>query len=540
MRALTEEKSVRLPLQDRGLSPAPGVTPSPMPRSSLTEKLALFALAALIIYATARNICHALVRPLWYDEICTLLIAQQKHLSMLWQAVVHGADGQPLAFYLLERAAAAFIRNENLAYRGVSILGFAVTLLCLFVAIRTRKGAAIALVCAAVPLATILFDMLAVEARGYSLLVACIAFALVCYQRVPARRWVILLGLSLVLAESFHYFAAFAFLPFFLAEAAHYGMTRQLRRGVWIALLSGFVPLACFWPVLSAFQKYFGPHIWSKPTLEGALGSYSWYFLTPEENPGLYLAAIAGVAVLFTMLAAVRKTSRGERLAGAPVHELALVLGLLSLPLLGFGVAALAHSGMIAKYMVPSLLGFPLALGFTLPRLRRWGFFLPAVSAAVLLYLIVPQERQFWSDYDGQFISPAAFVEDFVTAGGHPDLPVVVSDAHDFLQLQHYCDPAWQKRFVSVIDPEQSVVYTGNDSADKQLALLRQYTSLPIYDFQPFLAEHPAFLVYSSGGGLEGDWWPGRLKEDGFKLQNVSVRPRELNDYFHRVVLVTR
>jgi hypothetical protein len=494
----------------------------------------------LVIYATVRNICHALVRPLWYDEICTLLIAQQKHLSVLWQALARGADSHPLAFYLLERSAAVFIRNENLAYRGVSILGFAIILLCLFVAVRTRKGAAIALVCTAVPLATILFDMLAVEARGYSLLVACIALAFVCYQRVSARRWVILLGLSLVLAESLHYFAVFAFLPFFLAEAAFYSLTRQLRRGVWLALLSGFVPLAISWPILSAMQKYYGPYIWSKPTLELALGSYSWFFLTPESDPGLYLAAIAGVAVLFTMLAAVRKISRGERPAGAPVHELTLVLGLLSLPLVGFAAAAFSHSGMTAKYMVPSLIGFPLALGFTLPTPRRRGFLLPAAIAALLLFMIVPQERQFWADYNGQFASPAASVEEFVTAGGHADLPVVVSDAHDFLQLQHYCDPAWQKRFVSVLDPTQAVVYTGNDTADKQLALLRRYTNLPIYDFQPFLAEHPAFLVYSSGGGLGGDWWPGRLKKDGFKLQNVSVRPRETNDYFHRVVLVTR
>ncbi|HXR32551.1 MAG TPA: hypothetical protein VN830_02495 [Verrucomicrobiae bacterium] len=512
----------------------------PAPRSPFAEMLALFALAALVVYATARNICHALVKPLWYDEICTLLIAQQKHLSTLWQAVAHGADGQPLTFYLLERAAAAIIRNENLAYRGVSILGFAVLLVCLFVAVRTRKGSPIALVCAAIPLVTILFDMLAVEARGYSLLVACIAFAFVCYQRVPARRWVILLGLSLVLAESFHYFAIFAFLPFFLAEATHYGLTRRFRWGVWIALFSGFVPLACFWPVLSAFQKYYGRHLWSKPTLELALNSYSWFFLTPEDNPGLYLAAIAGVAVLFTMLAAVRKTSRGERPAGAPVHELTLVLGLLSLPLVGFAVAAIAHSAMTSRYMVPSILGFSLALGFALPTLRRWGFLLPAVSAALLLYVLVPQERQFWAAYTGKFISPAPFVQEFVTAGGHADLPVIISDAHDFLQLQHYCDPRWRRRFVSVLDPERAVVYTGNDSADKQLAILRQYTSLPIYDFQPFLAEHPQFLVYSSGGGLGGDWWPGRLKKEGFKLQNVSVRPRELNDYFHRVVLVTR
>ncbi|HKI12718.1 MAG TPA: hypothetical protein VKA02_11430 [Candidatus Acidoferrum sp.] len=527
-------------MPDRGLSPAPEAPPSPAPLSPLAEKLALLALAVLVIYATARNICQALVRPLWYDEICTLLIAQQKHISMLWQAVAHGADSHPLPFYLLERAATTFIRNENLAYRGVSILGFAATLLCLFVAVRTRKGPAMALVCAAIPSATILFDMLAVEARGYSLLVACIAFAFVCYQRVPARRWVILLGLSLVLAESFHYFAVFAFLPFFLAEAAHYGLTRQLRRGVWIALLCGFVPLALFWPALSAVQKSMGPHFWAKPTLELALGSYSWFFLTPQSEPGLYLAAIAGVAVLFTMLAAVRKSSRGERLAGAPVHELTLVLGLLSLPLVGFAIAALAHGAMTAKYMVPSILGFPLALGFTLPTLRRWSFLLPVVSAALLLFMLVPQERQFWSAYNGRFVSPAAFVEEFVTAGGHADLPVIASDAHDFLQLQHYCDPAWRKRFVSVLDPTKAVVYAGNDTADKELAILRQYTNLPIYDFQPFLAEHPAFLVYSGGGGLGGDWWPRRLKNDGFKLQIVSVLPGELVDNWHRVVLVTR
>ena len=89
-----------------------------------------------------------------------------------------------------------------------------------------HDGSAIALVSAAVPLTTVLFDRFAAEARGYSMVVACIACAIVCYQRVPARRWTILLGLSLIFAESFHYFAVFAFLPFLLAEAVRYGMTR--------------------------------------------------------------------------------------------------------------------------------------------------------------------------------------------------------------------------------------------------------------------------------------------------------------------------
>jgi hypothetical protein len=509
-------------------------------RATLAEKSAFFVLALMIIYATARNICEALVRPFAYDEICTVVMVQQEHLSRLWQAFVHGADGQPLVYYLLVRSVVGFLRNEHLAYRGISILGFAITVLCLFVAVRTRQGAGPALVSAGIPLVTILFSLLGLEARPYSLLVASIAFAIVCYQRAAARRWAVLLGLSLVLAESLHYFAVFAFLPFFLAEIVHYGMTRQVRRRVWIALLSGFVPLACYLPVMATLQRNFGQHIWSKPRVEIALDSYSWYFLASDSWPGLYLAAIAGVAVLFTVLLTVRKASSGAPPSGAPVPEQMLALGLVSLPLVGFTVAALAHGGMIAKYMVPSVLGFPLALGFAFPRLPRWGWLLPAVSAALLLGVLERQEHQYWSRYQGEFVSPAVFAEKFITAGGHPDLPVIVSDADDFMVLQHYCDKSWQKRLVSVIDPPQSVVYMGNDTADKQLGLLRQYTSLPVYDFQSFLAQHPQFLLYSSYGGLERDWWPRRLKKDGFKMKNVSVQPLEMHDYFHRVVLVTR
>jgi hypothetical protein len=413
-------------------------------------------------------------------------------------------------------------------------------LLCLYIAVKTRKGAVIGFICAVLPLVTILFDTLSVEARPYSLLVACIAFALVCYQRVPERRWVILLGLSLVLAGSFHYFAVFALLPFVAAEIAQFARARQFRGRVWLALSSGFMPLVLFWPIISRTQKIFGAHFWAKPTLSAATGSYSWYFLLPETSWGMYLVALATLGVLFAMLATLRGTSQHAETSGVPIHELVLVLALLPLPLVGFAVAALAHGGMNAKYLVASLLGFPLAFGFSLPRLRRWNFILPAFAAVLLLCTLIPQERQFWATYNRQFISPAQSVEDFVQAGGHEDLPVVISDSHDFMQLQYYANESWRRRFVIVLDPDQAVKYIGSDTSDRQLAILREYTNLPAYDFQEFLAQHPAFLVYSSNGGLDRDWWPGRLKKDGFKLQNVSVRPVEFHDYLHRVVLASR
>jgi hypothetical protein len=536
---LTEKESAQRPPQGHGLSLEPSVTGSSTASGSIADKSAFIGLAVLILYAAVRNICQAIVKPMWFDEICTVLLSQQEHISRLWQALSRGADSAPITFYLIERIAAAFIRNENLAYRGISILGFAVTLSSLFVAIRTRKGSAIALVCAAIPLTTVLFDRFAVEARGYSMLVACIAFAIVCYQRVPTRRWVILLGLSLLLAESFHYLAVFAFLPFLLAEAVHYGMTRDFRGSVWIALLVGFVPMALSWPTIYGMHKTYGQHYFTKPTWEVTLSSYGSYFPGAEMWGGLYLVAAAVLAVLFTLLATRRRTSRGEPPAGAPVQELALALGLLSLPLVGFGAAALAHSGMNSKYLLSSVLGFSLAFGFSLPRLpARRGHLLLAASMAALLCVIAPQESLFWRGYDGQLFSPTRFEEDFVAAAGHPDLPVVVSDTHDFMRLQHYTNKSWQKRFVLLVDPEQAVIYTGSDTGDKGLAILRDYTDLPVYDVKPFLAEHPVFLLYSGEGGIGSDWWPRRLKEDGFKLQVLSVIPRE--HAYHRVILVTR
>lgn len=539
MPILTEKEPAQVVSQGRGQSPEPRATRPSIVPGSIAEKSAFIGLAVLILYATVRNICNTIVKPMWYDEICTVLLSQQEHLSRLWQALARGADSAPITFYLLERIPAAFIRNENLAYRGIPILAFAVTLLSLFVAIRTRKGSAIALVGALVPLTTVLFDRFAVEARGYSMLVACIAFAIVCYQRVPARRWVILLGLSLTLAETFHYFAVFAFLPFLFAETVHYGITREFRRSVWIALLVGFVPMACSWPTIYGMQKTFGQHYFTQPTLETTLTSYSEYFPGTRMSGGIVLVAAAALAILFTMLAAVRRTSQGDESAGAPLRELMLVLGFLSLPLVGFAAAAVAHSGMNSKYLVSSVLGFALAFGFSLPRSSRRGLLLLAASTAVLLFVIVPQEYAFWRGYDGQFVSPTRFEENLVSAAGYPDLPVVISDTHDFMKLQHYTNKYWQQRFVLLVDPEQAVVYTGSDTGDKGLSILRQYTNLPIYDFQPFLADHPTFLLYSSKGGNGSDWWPRRLKQDGFNLRMAAVMPKETFDFYHRVILVT-
>jgi hypothetical protein len=498
------------------------------------DKFALISLILLIAYSAARSLCQAVTRPLWYDELCTWVMVQQHPISVFWNALKDCVDGQPPLFYLLERAAAAAVHNEEISFRLLSILGFSCTVGCLFLLIRKRSGSVNALFCAAIPLVTLLYDPYAVEARPYALVVGCLSIALLCYDRAPEVKWMLLMGLSLALAEDLHYYAVLALAPFILAEMALTLRTRRPRWAVWLAVCCGVIPVAVFWPLLARLKAYYGEHLWAVPSLFGAERSYGRLFQTTFAW-GLGLTAAAALAVLLSMLAAERAAAREGHGAGAVFHHSVLVLGFLALPLLSFVAAKLAHGEMTDRYLLPAVLGFSLAAGYTLP---RWGRRSAPLLAALALCLIVPlasQERRFWSSYHGDFVSPAKGVEALVASANYPDLPVVVSDVHDFLQLTHYASPGWAGRFFSVVDAPQSVIYAGSDTGDKELGIMRSYAPLQIYDFAPFVAEHPAFLLYSSGGGAGLDWWPPRLLRDGYTLRPVAVR-----DIYHRVFLVSR
>jgi hypothetical protein len=506
------------------------------------ERISPYVLGILIVYAIIRNLFQAATKPFWYDELCTFLLVHQQRISVMWGALAHGADGNPLGFYLAERFATALVTNENIAFRWLSILGFSCVLVCLFQLIRKRRGSVIALFCVSIPLITIVYNTYTVESRPYSLVLACISLALVCYQRAPAVRWTILMGFSLALAESFHYYAVLSFLPFLAAELVFLLSERNLRWGVWLALACGFIPLAASWPTLSLLRTLYGAHVWSQPSLQAAESSYGWYLGTTFSN-GVTLVVASALAVLGTMFYQQRRAARGERPVGAWLHEPILILVFLSLPFVGFVAATLGRGGMTSYYVLPTVLGFPLAAGYVLPRLegRRVALF----SAFTILFLIrflLPQERQFWSAHNSNphFISPADSVVKFVSSSGQENLPVVVSDAHDFIQLAHYASPEWKSRFVSIVDVPGAILYMGTDSADAQFLILRSYFPLPIYDFQEFVAKNPVFLLYSSNGGMDRDWWPRKLHDDGYTLRPVAVNPIGSNDFFHRVFLVSR
>jgi hypothetical protein len=113
-----------------------------------------------------------------------------------------------------EHAFQASSADPHLAYRMPSIIAYLLTLAALFVFVRRRAGAigggvAIALACL-----TPLFPVFAVEARPYSMVLACLAWAMVTWQHIDRPWRAPMLALLLGSAAALHYYAVLGVVPF--------------------------------------------------------------------------------------------------------------------------------------------------------------------------------------------------------------------------------------------------------------------------------------------------------------------------------------
>jgi len=490
---------------------------------NVADKLCVWIVGAPVVYAIARSVLAAAAKPFWYDEIFTWAMAHMPSFSALWDALARGADTNPPVYLLVERVFDSFAKNQEVALRAPSIIGFACAFIFVFVYVRRRSGNWIALVCSAILIRTILFSRYAIEARPYSLVVACVAMALVCYQHAPETRWMIFMGASLGLATSFHYYAVFGLVPFAVAEGAQFLKARQFRWKVWAAIACGTVPLAIFWPLLESLRRYFGPHFWGRPTLESTADTYGWFFEASHPTN----VAIATTLLLCAAAAIVILVARGDvraKLIRSPhFHEHVLVLMLLCLPFIAFAGAKTGHGGWNHRYALAGVLGIPLAAGYILP---RWNRSVVAVLAIFIFYFVAAQEVRFWTSYSQHgagFASPASSVENFVNSHGYPDLPVVISDGIEFLPIAHYASSSDERTepFVALTDPAQSIADMGDDSIDKGLLALRTCIPLQVYEFDLFAREHPVFLLFSDGD-IDFDRWPERLTRKGHPLQILA------------------
>jgi hypothetical protein len=504
-------------------------------RPSLTGRLANVELGAkksialLLLILLTVGLCstlHAVSTPLWFDEICTVIVSRLPSVSAIWAALDHAVDGNPPVYYLVARATRHVTSGDHLGYRLPSIVGLLGVVFCCYAILSRRVRRLSALVGTAFILSTAVAGY-AYEARPYDLMLACVSAAVLAWQRVnDSRLYSAVLAVTLAAAVSLHYYAILVWPAFLLAETSVWIFRRRLRVHAWAALVVGAVPILFFAPLLLKVREYYGRNFWAKPSFRQAFLTHDWLFGFGDYWGLIFAVGITAI-LLYLRIPIVASNGRSRQgqaeMDVVPIEELILSLTLLWLPLIAVAAAKLGHGGMTERYMLPTVLGGALALGYVIDNT-------PGAGRALLLILLLmnyalSQVGIVKSALNGSLLEARATAaheaEMIVTNLGEPELPIVFANGHKYLAIAYYTPSDLSRRLHAIADPQAAVLFHKgkSDSLDLNLLALRPYFPLQVEDFDDFVSKHREFILISGGA----DWWLRRLVHDGFTLRLVSA-----------------
>lgn len=492
------------------------------------SRIGIVALILLVVYAGVRSVFSAVIHPLWFDELCAWFVVQQPNLHSLLAALMRAADSQPPPFYLVEKLCRHVTARDEVALRLPAAIGFCCMLGCLFLWLRRRYGGLVAFISASILLIMPFFTRYAWQARGYGLLGGALGLALLAYQRAPRTKWMFVLGVSLVAAESFHYYALIMMAPLFAAEAVFTLKKKCFRWGVWVALFCGALPLILFWPIVAHMKGYYTEHAWMHPEFFQTLRIYGWLLGIPRGVTGVVSwSEVTWISVSAICLSAaallIYRAVRAEPDCEPHFHENVLVGGYLLLPVVLFAIVkTTTHTVMAPRYLLLVSFGIVMAAAKGLDHLNRRSL---KLVGALLCVAIVAQEAGFWLSYYGMYqlgFRQPQLVQELVSKAGHAELPVVVSDGHDYLETEHYSSPEWKRRITFVEDYRGALAHGRSDFNDKQLLALRELAPLRVIEYPIFKERQSEFLLYSDPtDDNDPDWFVLRLLKDDWSVQNL-------------------
>jgi hypothetical protein len=493
-------------------------------------------IAVLLLILLAVGMCsalHAVAKPFWYDEICTVVVCRLSSASEIWNALNHAVDTNPPAYYLVARFARQLVQDDHLGYRLPSILGLMGTVFCIYVILSRRVSRLSALVGATFVLCTPL-AVYAYEARPYSLMIACISCAILAWQRIEdSWRYALLAAISLAAAASLHYYAILVWPAFIVAETSVWIFHRRFRVRAWASILAGALPLLLYLKLLLKLHQALAPDFWAQPSFMQVLTAPNWLFYLGHFWGFTFSAGITAIFLYFDFANTAAPGEPGRRPVGKKVltiGEQVLIFMLLWLPVIAVVAAKITHGGMTERYMMPTILGGALAFGYLSSKVPR------AVAAILLVLFLTSYALSSFhvvkSALNGSLLDQRTAatheVQAIVAEDDQAGLPIVISNAVRYLPLAYYTPVESNRMLYTIADSDAAVRFSANknDSVDRALLVLRQYFPIQVEDYGGFVSRHREFLVVAgSGRGLgEGfEWLPVRLALEGNTVRLLST-----------------
>jgi hypothetical protein len=502
--------------------------PALLPRITQLDKVATRdsarMLAFILLVAAACSTLQALSRPLWNDEIITVIMSGLPGLRDIWNALDDAADTNPPGFYVAARFARWFVTDDHLAHRLPSIAGCLIAIVCVFLFLSRRASNLSAVVGATFLLTTPLGEY-AYEARPYALMIGCISAALLFWQRADSKWNALPLALALAASVSLHYYAVFVW-PVFIVAEGMVSIRRRFRLHVWLAIVAALTPLFFFSPLLMKLREYYGGDFWARTYLAQSVMAHDWLFLG-KGHWGVTLAAGLSLALVYWVGSGQRQFQEAPTSTpNAPVvpdEEYVLVFMMLWLPAIAVAIALVGGAGLTERHFLPATVGGGLALGLLVERLRR-GVRAVVLALMVSSYLYsshheigMAWQRTLLDQRRGK----TAEVEDIVKAGA-ADAPLVFASALEYLETAYFAPPPSRGRLHFIGDPAGAVRFTGSGSRDLALLRLQHWFPLQVEAYPEFTAKHRDFVLVV-GKDPYSQWWPRRLLHDGHRLRLLSM-----------------
>jgi hypothetical protein len=458
--------------------------------AALERHFWLWAVLFVVLFL-ASAIVKDVREPMWMDELIALHMSQQAGAAEIVKATLDGADGEPPLYAMMVRAILPVVRNEALAVRLPSTLGYCGMVICLLAFCRRRLPAAYSM--AAALLACYVCLYYSFDGRCYGVVLGCAAGALLCWQSaVDERRRILVIPLFAVcvaLMTALHYYSMFFVVPLILAELVRWRTSRKLDLGILAAMAPILLVLVVHYPLIAAsvrFQKHY---------------SFLATWQRIPEFYDAYFVPILGMCILPVGVLAVCSTMSDDRSAKPPnlIPPEWVVTGAFSL--MPFFVVVLSHYTIhvfASRYVLWAVPGFAVlvaallcraALGRSVVGVSLLGLLVALAALGDARYLHLRHMRERLP------LRQAEVVRQALTLLPDGTAPIVVVDAHWFMELSYYADSRIRERLIYPVSRDLELQYFNTDTASLLMTGLSQHTKLHIINYDAVVATQPRFFL---------------------------------------------
>lgn len=452
-------------------------------------------------------------RRLWFDEILTEHIAALPNLGAICKVLAAHAESSPPIFHLVSKLSGTMLGWSALGLRFPAIAGYLAMILGVYFVVRRYTGPLYAAIGA---LSSYLTDApyYSTEARPYGLLLGLSCVALVCWQlaaRYRVRRFALAgLWLSLATALGLQYYAVLSFAAIGLGELVRTWRTRQMDWPVWGALALATAPLLFLLPLIRS-NLVLRTGSFAPATLSRFAGGVLKFYLPAG---GVILAAFAVLVGICIFVFSARQTEAPTPLDIPLVHEVTAWVALLLAPVAAFIMGRFVTGVFVMRYAIITIVGFSILLPVCLRRLfrRSRGAALTTLFFLGLCFggwqtIGLNLEKLHWPKNLGSRL-----------LGSDPSRsPIVVANPLTYLELAYYADTGLGDALVYIPDPQEALRYTGENTADYNLAGLRGIAPLNLPNYSSFVSSHQRFLVLWDDN--HRDWIVRKLRDTGAGLR---------------------